>query len=162
MVPLLLAVVHHPPVEFFGLRKSVHGIPGRQYRGTRSDTRRLAMDVAEAIASRRTIRGFKSDPVDEDLIRRIFEQAQRAPSNCNTQPWHVTVVSGAARDRLEKMLLHELSAGKQPSPAFRPGDADLAGEYRARQIDCAVRYYSIMGIAREDRDARNELMARNW
>ena len=120
------------------------------------------MHVAEAIAKRRTIRGFKSDPVDEGLIRRIFEQAQQAPSNCNTQPWHVTVVSGAARDRLETMLMQELSAGKQPGPAFKPGDADLAGEYRARQIDCAVRYYSTMGIARGDRDARKELMARNW
>ncbi|MEM1264193.1 MAG: nitroreductase, partial [Pseudomonadota bacterium] len=38
----------------------------------------------------------------------------------------------------------------------------LTGVYREREIDCAVRYYQTMGIAREDRDARNALSARNW
>ncbi len=120
------------------------------------------MQVTDALRGRRTIRGFKSTPVADELIRNIFETAQQAPSNCNTQPWEVFVVSGEARDELEKALVAEILAGKQPSPAFPPGDADLTGVYRERQYECAARYYGTMGIEREDRDARNELMLRNW
>ena len=29
-------------------------------------------------------------------------------------------------------------------------------------MDCAVRYYGVMDIKRDDRNARNELMAKNW
>ena len=120
------------------------------------------MNVAEAIALRRTTRGFKTTPVADELIREIVEKAQQSPSNCNTQPWHITVVSGEARDRLEGLLMQALMAGEEINPAFMPGDAKLDGVYRERQIDCAVRYYGVMGIERDDRDARNALMARNW
>lgn len=120
------------------------------------------MNVTEAIKGRRTIRGFTSSPVPDELLQAIFDTARQAPSNCNSQPWNVTVVSGAARDKLEKALMTEILSGKQPSPAFPPGDADLTGIYRERQYDCAMRYYGAMGIEREDRDARNELMMRNW
>lgn len=120
------------------------------------------MQVTEAIQGRRTIRGFKPTPVPDELTREVFTAAQQAPSNCNTQPWDVFVVSGEARDKLEKALVAEILGGKQPSPAFPPGDADLTGVYRDRQYECAARYYSTMGIAREDREARNELMLRNW
>ena len=120
------------------------------------------MNVSEAVAKRRTIRGFRPDPVDPELIRQIFTQAQQAPSNCNTQPWHMTVVSGPARQRLEQALMQEIMSGKPPSPVFTPGDHKLQGIYRERQVDCAVRYYGVMGIGRKDKQARNELMARNW
>ena len=82
------------------------------------------MNVAEAIAERRTIRGFLDKPVPQELIRQIFEQAQQAPSNCNTQPWRVVVVSGERRARLEKALMAALLSGAKPSPAFKPGEVD--------------------------------------
>ena len=87
------------------------------------------MNVAEAIAQRRTIRGFLDKPVPEDLIRKIFEQAQQAPSNCNTQPWRVVVVSGERRARLEDALMASLLSGARPQPAFKPGDQGLDGIY---------------------------------
>ena len=123
---------------------------------------RNRMHVSEALEGRRTIRGFKPSPVPDEKIREIFEAAQLAPSNCNTQPWNVVVISGTARDKLEKALLEEILSGKKPSPAFPPGDVDLTGVYRERQHECARRYYGTMGIGRDDRDARNELMMRNW
>lgn len=120
------------------------------------------MNVVEAIAQRRTIRGYLEEPVPEDLIREIFQQAQQAPSNCNTQPWRVVVVSGERRARLEDALMASLQSGARPQPAFKPGDQGLDGRYRERQVDCAVRYYGVMDIKREDHEARNALMARNW
>ncbi|MGA5418459.1 nitroreductase family protein, partial [Streptomyces pseudogriseolus] len=38
-------------------------------------------------------------------MRGVLDHAQMAPSNCNTQPWTVHVVSGTARERLSKELL---------------------------------------------------------
>ena len=38
--------------------------------------------------------------------------ARLAPSASNTQPWHVAVVSGDARRRLEAAIFEEIDAGK--------------------------------------------------
>ena len=53
------------------------------------------MDVVDAVKTRKSIRAFKPDPVPEDVIREIMEQAQRAPSWANTQPWEFAIVTGA-------------------------------------------------------------------
>ena len=52
------------------------------------------MEVAEAIKQRKSIRAFKPDPVPRDVLYNIIEQALRAPSWANTQPWEFMVVSG--------------------------------------------------------------------
>ena len=120
------------------------------------------MNVVDALKARRTIRGYKPDPIPDDILLEILNHARLAPSNCNTQPWHLTVVSGEARDKLEKALVEEIVSGKAPSPGFKPGDADLGGVYKERQYDCAMRYYSTMDIERHERDKRQALMLKNW
>lgn len=50
----------------------------------------------------------------------MLEDAQTAPSNSNTQPWTVHVVSGAARDALAKELLQAEEEGRT-SPDFTDG-----------------------------------------
>jgi nitroreductase len=96
------------------------------------------------------------------VLLNILETAQLAPSNCNTQPWFFTVVSGQARVKLEQALIAEITAGKTPAPAFKPGDDSLEGVYRERQYACAADYYQTMGIERQDKAARNQLMLKNW
>ncbi len=120
------------------------------------------MRVADAVKVRRSIRGFKPDPVPDALLREILEAARHAPSNCNTQPWHLTVVSGEARQRLEEAMIGEILGGKAPSPAFKPGDAELTGVYKERQYACAMGYYGTMGIERHEKDKRQALMLKNW
>ena len=44
------------------------------------------MDILDAIRKRKSIRGYKPDPVPEAVIREILEIASRAPSAMNTQP----------------------------------------------------------------------------
>ena len=120
------------------------------------------MKVSEALVARRTIRGFKPDSVPDDVLKEIFTLAQKSASNCNTQPWHVAVVSGDKRKELEDKLITELMNGKQPYPVFKPGDQDLEGIYKERQYACAADYYSTMGIERSDKQGRMELMLKNW
>lgn len=120
------------------------------------------MNVTDAIAQRRSVRAFKDTPLDEALIKEIFTKAQLAPSNCNTQPWRVSVVSGEARQRLEDAFVKLLMARSAPTTAFKPGDDDLKGVYRERQIDCAVQLFEAAGVTREDKLGRQMLGLQNW
>ena len=63
-----------------------------------------AKSVSEALASRRSVRGFLPDPVDGAVIRRVVEKAARAPSGGNVQPWHIDVVGGAKLDELKAIM----------------------------------------------------------
>lgn len=43
-------------------------------------------DVLETIKNRRTIRKFKSDPIDEEKLQKVLEAGRWAPSFSNLQP----------------------------------------------------------------------------
>ncbi len=44
------------------------------------------------IRKRRTVRAFRSEPVEEDKIEAVLEAGRWAPSGKNTQPWRFVVV----------------------------------------------------------------------
>lgn len=50
------------------------------------------MEILEAIRTRRSIRHYKADPVDEESIRTVLEAAHWAPSWGNTQCWRFIIV----------------------------------------------------------------------
>lgn len=72
--------------------------------------------VTDAIASRRSTRGYLDKPVPQDLIKEVLDIARLAPSNSNTQPWHIAIASGDARDRLQAAILDYINSGKPPHP----------------------------------------------
>jgi nitroreductase len=49
----------------------------------------------ELLKSRRSVRKFSSDPVDEGFMDRVLEAGAWAPSGLNNQPWAFAVVTGA-------------------------------------------------------------------
>jgi len=51
------------------------------------------VEVLEAIRTRRSIRRYKPGPVPDDLIVKILEAGQWAPSASNSQPWNFTVIT---------------------------------------------------------------------
>ncbi len=50
------------------------------------------MDLKEAIYTRRAVREFTADPVDEKILRQLIDAAVQAPSAVNQQPWSFCVV----------------------------------------------------------------------
>lgn len=60
------------------------------------------MDVIDAIYSRSTVRAFKPDPVEKDIILKILEAATRSPSWANSQPWELFVAGGDVLERLRE------------------------------------------------------------
>lgn len=119
------------------------------------------MTLIEAIEQRRSVRGFLDRPVPEATLQQIFELAGCAPSNCNVQPWKVYVASGSLRDQLRDAMTERVRQGipKNPDYEYR---GDFEGEYRKRQVECAVAMYSEMGITREDREGRQHAVLRNY
>lgn len=120
------------------------------------------MELQEAILKRRSVRSYSDTPVSKELMHSIFSAAQQAPSNCNTQPWHVVVVSGEVRDAIATKMTEDASSGAQPNYVFKPGDQNLKDEYRQRQVDCAIALYDSVDIKFEERDKRFQLMLKNW
>jgi nitroreductase len=119
-----------------------------------------SMSLAEAIRKRRSVRGYLNKPVPEEIIQNIFDLAQQTPSNCNIMPWKVYVASGEKRDKISKQLVEAVSTGQQGNPEF-PQTPAHEGEYRKRQVDCAVELYNNMGIARDDKPGRLRAVLRN-
>lgn len=62
------------------------------------------MNTLEAMKSRRSIRQFRSDPIDRRAVDAILEAAILAPSAKNSQPWRFTVISVEKRDELLAVL----------------------------------------------------------
>lgn len=124
-------------------------------------TRPSMLSALEAITQRRSVRAFLARQVPAALMREVFTLAQHAPSNCNTQPWIVHVVSGRTRDALKQRLSQAGMDVSQHQPDF-PFDGQYPGIYRERQHDAAARLYGAMGITRDDKRARAMALLRNY
>ena len=119
------------------------------------------LSVDEAILKRRSVRGFLAEEAPEAVIRGVFELAQRAPSNCNVQPWTPHVVSGASLAGLRADLIAAAERGEPIDPDF-PADYAFTGVYRERQVDAARQLYAAIGVARGDLDGRKRAYVRNF
>jgi len=122
-----------------------------------------SMNVSEAIATRKTTRAFRSDPVPLETVKRILSLAARAPSGGNLQPWKACVLIGDARDE----LVRRMADARKQHPMGEPPEYNiyppkLTEPYRTRRFRVGEQMYATMGIPREDKAARLKAFARNW
>lgn len=96
-------------------------------------------------------------PVAREVLDEALALAMRAPSNSNTQPWHVYLATGVARDRLSAALLAAVDA---TPPAV--GSAGLPEKFAYRRAQSGALVYGAMGIARDDAAGRWAAQRRNW
>jgi len=114
----------------------------------------------DVVHERHSVRSFQSRAVPESVLRAVLDDAQRAPSNCNTQPWQTHIVSGAKRDVLSAALLAANEAGHL-TPDFSFAISDFGGIYNQRAKDQGAAYYQAIGVARDDYDQRRDASRRN-
>jgi nitroreductase len=115
----------------------------------------------QAARTRRSYRGFLNTPVPDDVIREVLTDAQCAPSNCNTQPWDVHVVSGTKLAELSRTLHAKNDAGEF-TPDFSFDLDDFYGPYRERQKAQGKAYYEAMNVMRADKEGRHRAGAMNY
>jgi nitroreductase len=134
---------------------------------------------ATLIRARRSVRDFLPDPVPPELIDAVLADANQAPSWSNTQPYRVAVASGALRDRLAAELCARFDAATAarkrgalgrlrlllrrgaPDGDFRT-NFDYPHDLQPRRRATGFGLYGVLGIARDDRDARDRQLRRNF
>ncbi|WP_421848156.1 nitroreductase [Novosphingobium sp.] len=119
------------------------------------------MEYDEVMLGRRSIRGYKPDPVPQKLIEEILALAMRAPTSMNTQPWNFYVITGEPLARIRQGNTERILAGEPDSREFRKGEP-FAGVHRERQIGVAKQLFSAMGIARDDAAMRQDWVLRGF
>ncbi|KPF60996.1 NADH dehydrogenase [alpha proteobacterium AAP81b] len=121
------------------------------------------MNVSEAVASRRSVRGFLPTPVDPAVLRRIVEAAAQAPSGGNLQPWHIDVVAGERLDALKAIMAAKMMAGGEPEqPEYDIYPKVLLEPHITYRAEVGEELYGRLGIPREDKAARRMWFARNF
>ena len=70
------------------------------------------MNTLDAIAARRSIRKFKSDPLPDEALQAILTAAVQAPSGKNRQPWHFVVVQGDKRADMVRIMREGIARAK--------------------------------------------------
>lgn len=121
------------------------------------------MNVSEAVASRRSVRGFLDTPVSGETIRRVLAKASRSPSGGNTQPWHIQVIAGEPLAALKTIMQQKIAAG----PANEPTEYDIypkefGSPYKDRNFKVGQDMYGHIGIPREDKAGRRQWFQRNF
>lgn len=119
------------------------------------------MDFDAVILGRRSIRGYKPDAVPRALIEEVLRLALRAPSSYNSQPYHFHVVTGEPLDRIRAGNVDRIRGGAPDAREFRTG-APFGGVHRERQVAVAKQLLGAMGIARDDREGRDDWVLRGF
>jgi nitroreductase len=120
------------------------------------------MDLVEAIRGRKSIRGFKPEPVSKEIINEILDIAIQSPSAMNTQPWEFTVIAGDVLDNIRKANVDLLNSGEKPQPEHEVVGWPPDSVYRKRQVDLAKQIFQVMEISREDKEKRARWMERGF
>jgi len=121
------------------------------------------MQVTEALRSRFSCRAFLDRPVSLSVIREILDEARKAPSGGNLQPWQVHVVAGKALTGLvEDIRRRFVAAPVGEGTEYDIYPPHLAEPYLTRRFKTGMDLYRALGIAREDTEARQRQWQRNY
>src|SRR5580658_2797050 len=90
------------------------------------------MDVAQAVRRRISTRAFRPDPPPRDLVRRLIEEAARAPSGGNLQPWRVYALTGAPLAEFKALV----AASPMEEPEYDVYPPNLWEPLRTRRFVC--------------------------
>ena len=119
------------------------------------------MDYEEIAQDRRSIRGYKTDPIPREILEEIIHIAKHAPSSMNTQPWHFHVLTGEPLERIRKGNTEKMMAGSSVDREIKLNHG-YEGPHRERQIEIAVQLFEAMGIARDDKKRRMDWVMRGF
>jgi nitroreductase len=121
--------------------------------------------VDAAITSRRSIRAFLPTPVPRGTVEEILAVAARAPSGTNTQPWHVHVLMGEARQRLSQRLrsvYDDPAARSQHTEEYAYYPTEWRAPYIDRRRKVGWDLYGLLGIGKADKARMHSQHGRNY
>ncbi len=117
------------------------------------------MELHQAIWERHSVRGFTDQNVPKELLEKVLQSGVRAVSAVNLQPWEFVVLTGEALKKVAAENIECLRAGR---PFDQEDVPPLQGVYQARRKEIGIRLLSEMGIAREDKEGRQNWLERGF
>ena len=118
--------------------------------------------IEQAIAGRRSVRGFLDRPVPRETIARILGVAARAPSGSNIQPWKLHVLTGAALTRLKAAMEAAFTAGDMGRREYEYYPVKWRSPYLERRRKLGWTLYELAGIALGNREGGARQVGRNF
>lgn len=121
--------------------------------------------VDAVIQSRRAVRAFLPTPVPRATLEEILKVASRAPSGTNTQPWKVTVLTGASQRALTEKLLavyNDPVERAKHSEEYHYYPLEWKPPYIDRRRKVGWGLYGLLGIGRDDHARMHEQLGRNY
>jgi nitroreductase len=94
------------------------------------------MDVFEAVKTRKSVRAYSSKPVPNELLLKIAEAAQLAPSASNVQPWQFIFVTD--KDKRKKLSEGRYAGFLTESPVVVVGCGDQKVSPRWYLVDVTI------------------------
>jgi len=117
------------------------------------------MNVSEAVNKRKSIRDFLKTPVPNELIKNLLLKSSRAASGGNLQPWKVFIINNQSMFDFLKFQ----KEWKQPEiPPYEIYPPKLKEPYRTSRFQLGEQMYDLLGISRDDKDARMDQVMKNF
>ena len=117
------------------------------------------MNVTDAVLSRSSIRSYLNNPVSDELLRDLLEKSSRAASGGNLQPWKIFVINNSA---MKNFLEFQKNWTDPETPAYDIYPSKLKEPYRTSRYELGEQMYELLGIGREDKDARIAQVMENF
>lgn len=93
-------------------------------------SRGIEMKFEDVLNNRHSTRKFNDEKIDEDVLKKIILDAQKAPSWANSQPWKVIIATG---NTLNEIKENHLKLSRQGIP----GNSDMETAHRTEWADNA-------------------------
>lgn len=116
------------------------------------------MELVDAIYKRMSVRQFTNEPIADSVIHKMLEDAARAASGGNVQPWRIYVVNGESMTRLREFLQTKPPVDE---PEYEIYPSGLTEPYRTNRFELGEQMYATLRIAREDKEGRRRQFAHN-
>lgn len=129
------------------------------------DAGELRRAVDWALGTRRSIRAFLPDPVPRDEVSAILDVARYCASGVNTQPWHVHVLMGPAKERLSEAILRVYDDPSLMATLDEPYDyypQEWISPYIDRRRKVGWDLYGLLEIEKGDKTRMHAQHGRNY
>lgn len=117
------------------------------------------MNISDAVLTRKSIRAFTSKKISQKLIKTLLSKASRSPSGGNLQPWKIFIVNNSA---MKDFLEFQQSWAEPEVPAYEIYPPKLKEPYRTSRFELGEQMYELLGIPREDKNARIDQVMKNF
>jgi len=117
------------------------------------------MKVSQAVSRRASTRAFLDKAVSNELIREILQKASRSPSGGNLQPWRVFVINNKS---MNEFLNFQENWHEADTPEYDIYPPKLKEPYRTNRYELGEEMYRLLGIAKDDKEARLNWVMNNF